>query len=97
MSNPFDRNPYRIPPPWNPGYANPQNVDDEGLERRAFTTSWAPRGSFDNPMGPDDIRAKFRENASMVVSSGRIEQIIEIVDRLESLQDVKELVSLCVR
>lgn len=49
MSNPFDRNPYRIPPPWNPGYANPQNVDDEGLERRAFTTSWAPRGSFDNP------------------------------------------------
>lgn len=49
MSNPFDSNPYRIPPPWNPGYANPQNVDDEGLERRAFTTSWAPRGSFDNP------------------------------------------------
>jgi 2-methylcitrate dehydratase PrpD len=55
------------------------------------------RGSFDNPMGPDDIRAKFRENASVAVTSGRIEQIIEIVDRLESLQDVKELVSLCVR
>jgi len=55
------------------------------------------RGSFDNPMGPDDIRTKFRENASVAVTSGRIEQIIEIVDRLESLQDVKELVSLCVR
>lgn len=49
MSNPFDRNPYRLPPPWNPGYALPQNVDDEGLERRAYTTAWAPRGSFDNP------------------------------------------------
>ena len=49
MSNPFDRNPYRIPPPWNPGYALPQNVDDEGLERRAYTTAWAERGTFDDP------------------------------------------------
>jgi len=45
MSN----NPFNLPPPWNPGYALPQNVDDEGLERHAFTTAWAPRGSFDNP------------------------------------------------
>lgn len=43
-SNPFD-----LPPPWNPGYALPQNVDDEGLERRAYTTAWAPRGSYDDP------------------------------------------------
>jgi hypothetical protein len=49
MSNPFDRNPFRLPPPWNAGYALPQNVDDEGLERHAYTTAWAPRGSFDNP------------------------------------------------
>ena len=42
-------NPFNLPPPWNPGYVLPQNVDDEGLERRAFTTEWAPRGSFDNP------------------------------------------------
>lgn len=49
MSNPFDRNPYRVPPPWNTGYALPQNVDDEGLRRHAYTTAWAPRGSFDNP------------------------------------------------
>jgi hypothetical protein len=42
-------NPFNLPPPWNPGYALPQNVDDEGLERHAYTTSWAPRGSFDNP------------------------------------------------
>lgn len=43
-SNPFD-----LPPPWNPGYQLPQNVDDEGLERHAYTTAWAPRGSFDDP------------------------------------------------
>lgn len=49
MSNPFDRNPYRIPPSWNPGYALPQNVDDEGLQRRAYTTAWAERGTFDDP------------------------------------------------
>ncbi len=49
MSNPFDRNPFRLPPPWNAGYALPQNVDDEGLERHAYTTAWAPRGSFDDP------------------------------------------------
>jgi hypothetical protein len=43
-SNPFD-----LPPPWNPGYAVPQNVIDEGLERHGYVTEWAPRGSFDNP------------------------------------------------
>lgn len=42
-------NPYNLPPPWNPGYAVPDNVADEGLERRAYTTAWAQRGSFDNP------------------------------------------------
>lgn len=42
-------NPFNLPPPWNPGYALPQNVDDEGLERHAYTTAWAPRGSFDDP------------------------------------------------
>lgn len=42
-------NPYNLPPPWNAGYATPDNVVDEGLQRRAYTTDWAARGSFDNP------------------------------------------------
>jgi len=42
-------NPFNLPPPWNPGHALPQNVQDEGLQRRAFTTQWAQRGTFDNP------------------------------------------------
>lgn len=40
---------YRLPPPWDPGYAMPKNALDEGLERRAFITKWQPRGSYDNP------------------------------------------------
>ena len=43
-SNPFD-----LPPPWSPGYALPQNVVDEGLERHGYVTQWARRGTFDNP------------------------------------------------
>jgi 2-methylcitrate dehydratase PrpD len=57
----------------------------------------ANRGSFDNPMGAEDIRAKFRENASPALSGERIERVIEAVDRLETLPDVKDLVTLCVR
>lgn len=40
---------YRLPSAWDPGYAMPKNALDEGLERRAFTTKWTPRGTYDNP------------------------------------------------
>ncbi len=40
---------YNLPPPWDPGFALPQNVRDEGLQRRAFVTKQQPRGSYDNP------------------------------------------------
>lgn len=40
---------YNLPPAWDPGFALPKNVQDEGLERRAFTTKWLPRGTYDNP------------------------------------------------
>lgn len=55
------------------------------------------RGSFDNPMGIEDICAKFRENASLVISDERMARVIETVDQLETLSNVKDLVSLCVR
>jgi hypothetical protein len=42
-------NPYGLPPPWNPGYAIPQNVEDEGLERHGYVTQWTRRGTFDDP------------------------------------------------
>lgn len=41
--------PYNLPPPWDAGFALPQNVRDEGLERRAFVTKEMPRGTYDMP------------------------------------------------
>lgn len=40
---------YNLPPPWDSGYAIPDNVRDEGLERRGFVTKQMPRGTYDNP------------------------------------------------
>ena len=41
--------PFHLPPSWDPGFALPDNVKDEGLERRAFVTKQLPRGTYDNP------------------------------------------------
>lgn len=40
---------YNLPPPWDSGYALPDNVRDEGLQRRAFVTRQMPRGTYDQP------------------------------------------------
>lgn len=40
---------FNLPSPWDPGFALPDNVNAEGLERRAFVTKWAPRGTYDDP------------------------------------------------
>lgn len=40
---------FNLPPPWDPGFALPSNVRDEGLERRGFVTKWMPRGTYDQP------------------------------------------------
>ncbi len=40
---------YNLPPPWDAGFALPDNVKDEGLERRGFVTKWLPKGTYDNP------------------------------------------------
>jgi hypothetical protein len=39
---------YNLPPAWDPGFVLPKNVQDEGLERRAFVTKWMPRGTYDD-------------------------------------------------
>lgn len=40
---------YNLPNAWDSGYVLPKNVQDEGLERRAFITKYMPRGTYDNP------------------------------------------------
>jgi hypothetical protein len=39
---------YNLPPPWDPGFALPKNVRDEGLQRRGLVTKWLPRGTYDD-------------------------------------------------
>lgn len=53
------------------------------------------RGSASNPMGVDDIKEKFRSNASLMLENSRVEQIIERVDNLEQLSDTRDLIALC--
>lgn len=44
---------YHIAKPYRPGWAIPQYIQDEGLKRHAFTTMWAPQGTYDNPSVDD--------------------------------------------
>jgi hypothetical protein len=39
---------FGLPPAWQSGFALPDNVKDEGLERRGFVTKQMPRGTYDN-------------------------------------------------
>ena len=57
----------------------------------------ANRGSFDNPMSTEDIRSKFKENASLTLPDSQVERIIDAVDNLERLANVRDLVTLCIR
>lgn len=55
------------------------------------------RGSSSLPMSADDIKDKFRDNASFMLKRDRIEKVVDCVDRLEQIPDVGELVLLCCR
>ncbi len=39
---------YNLPPSWDSGFVLPENVIDEGLQRRAFVSKWMPRGTYDD-------------------------------------------------
>jgi 2-methylcitrate dehydratase PrpD len=52
------------------------------------------RGSAENPMALDELRAKFDENAAGILSAGERERFVEAVDRLETLDDASRLVEL---
>src|SRR4029079_14371982 len=56
-----------------------------------------PRGSPLNMVSRDVLRAKFRKMARAVLTEKRIDQLIEAVDRLESYDDVAELIPLLVK
>jgi 2-methylcitrate dehydratase PrpD len=53
-----------------------------------------PRGSFENPLSRAQIEDKFRTYGKGRLSSARLEEIIEAVNRLEDFPSVKKLLDL---
>jgi 2-methylcitrate dehydratase PrpD len=52
------------------------------------------RGSVENPMTYEEIRAKFDENASGFLDAGRRERLAEQIGRLELLEDSSQLLNI---
>jgi 2-methylcitrate dehydratase PrpD len=50
-----------------------------------------PRGGFEDPLPPAEIEEKFRANARLTLSRGKIEEIIQTVHRFEELPAISIL------
>jgi 2-methylcitrate dehydratase PrpD len=50
-----------------------------------------PRGGAEAPLEPEELEAKFRANAGLVLDNETMERVIALVQRLEELPDVAEL------
>jgi 2-methylcitrate dehydratase PrpD len=54
-----------------------------------------PKGDPRNPLTFDEIKEKFRDMVQPVLSKKRTDQIIEVIQGLESLEDINKLLKLC--
>jgi 2-methylcitrate dehydratase PrpD len=50
-----------------------------------------PRGGFEDPLPPAEIEEKFRANAGLTLPAARVEDIIDMVNRLEELPKISML------
>lgn len=50
-----------------------------------------PRGHLKNPLNSEEIEQKYRRLASAAVNEARVQKILEMVNRLETLSSVREL------
>jgi len=55
-----------------------------------------PRGGFESPLPPEEIEAKFRANARLALSEGKLDLIVESVKRLEQLSSITALSDLLI-
>src|SRR5499426_705755 len=55
------------------------------------------RGDFQDPYREDEVRAKFRELARVVLSRGAVSRVEELVDRLDELPRLSDLVAALTR
>ena len=60
--------------------------------RRVIRLRESARGDFQNPYREDELRAKFRELARVVLSLGAVTRVEELVGRLDELPRLSDLV-----
>ena len=80
------------PPPGQDRFAATIEVDARGLTSSAMQDINV-RGRYANPMTGAEIRDKARELMHPVIGGEQADRVIMLVDRLESLPDVRMLVS----
>jgi 2-methylcitrate dehydratase PrpD len=51
------------------------------------------RGDFQDPYREDEVRAKFRELAGVVLSPAAVTRVEELLDRLDALPSLSELLA----
>ncbi len=74
------------------GWIQVETTDGRTLER-VVDDNW---GSESNPMTPDQVRQKFRENAALVLSDDKVDTLIGTTASLETLTNVTQIVSNCI-
>jgi 2-methylcitrate dehydratase PrpD len=52
-------------------------------------------GTLENPMTDSQVEEKFRALALCVLPQSRVDQLLDVLGRLERLEDVSELIDLC--
>ena len=76
-------------------YSHAISMEVHTKDGRRFTAAYDHgRGSEHWPLSDDEIKDKFRDQASRVLSEARVDEIVDAVDHLESLDDITELVDL---
>ena len=74
-------------------YANKVEIFLKGGQRFEARIDFA-RGSAESPMDFSEVAGKFRSLAGPVFTEDRVDQLIETVERLELLDDIRELTRL---
>lgn len=74
------------------GWVQVDTTDGRRLER-VVDDNW---GSLANPMTPDQVQTKFRDNAGLALEKARIPNIIEGALHLDTSHDVSALIGLCI-
>ncbi len=62
--------------------------------RELFNRVDVPYGHWGNPLSREDLLAKFRDNARLVLPGPQVERAIDLVDHLDELPTIRDLMAL---